>query len=122
VLRRLAQRHEMVAVCLRDPRESDLPDVGVITLEDPETGRQLVVDTANAGLRERFHQAALEQAAHMRADFTAAGIDSLELSTGSDMLPALVAFLEKRRRTAHLRGRGTAGRLAAASHAERGGR
>jgi uncharacterized protein (DUF58 family) len=106
VLRRLAQRHEMVAVSLRDPRESELPDVGVITLEDPETGRQLMVDTASSGLRERFHQAALEQAARLRADLTAAGIDALELSTASDMLPALVSFLEKRRRLAHLRFRG----------------
>ncbi len=102
VLLRLVQRHEVVAVCLRDPRESELPDVGVIALEDPETGRQLVVDTGNTALRERFHAAAAEQAARLRADFSAAGVDLLELSTADDLLPVLVRFLEKRRSQAAL--------------------
>lgn len=119
VLLRLVQRHEVVAVCLRDPRESELPDVGVIALEDPETGRQLVVDTGNAALRERFHAAAAEQAARLRSDLSAAGVDLLELSTGDDLLPALVRFLEKRRSQAALRTREHAANAAKAAASAR---
>ena len=119
VLLRLVQRHEVVAVCLRDPRESELPDVGMIALEDPETGRQLVVDTGNAALRERFQAAAAEQAARLRADLSAAGVDLLELSTADDLLPVLVRFLEKRRRQATLLNREHAAKAAASTRTMR---
>ena len=55
-LRSLARRHEVVGARLRDPREVSLPDVGLITFEDPETGEQLTVDTGSQRLRERFAQ------------------------------------------------------------------
>lgn len=96
-LHRLAQRHEVVAVRLHDPREAALPDVGLITLEDPETGRQRVVDTSDRKLRARFDVAAREQAARIHGDCTRCGVDHLDLSTDDDLLPALVQFLRTRR-------------------------
>ena len=97
-LGQLAQRHEIIAVRLHDPRESELPDVGFITLEDPETGAQLMVNTSDRSLRERFQSAACAQDEDIRAALARHGIDQLTLSTGDPLLPALVEFLELRRR------------------------
>jgi uncharacterized protein (DUF58 family) len=96
-LRRLAQRHEVVAVVLRDPREAELPDVGLVAFEDPETGEQLLVDTGDRALRERFRRAAQAQAERLRADLAACGVDQLVLGTDQELLPTLVRFLERRR-------------------------
>jgi uncharacterized protein (DUF58 family) len=96
-LGRLAARHEVVAARLSDPREVALPDVGVITLEDPETGRQRVIDTGDRRLRERFAAAADAQTARVRADLAACGVDTLWLDTDEDLLCPLVRFLDARR-------------------------
>ena len=96
-LRRLAQRHEVTAVRLHDPRERELPDVGLITLEDPETGNQLIVNTSDRRLRERYGQAAAAQAERLHAELARSGVDQFELSTDADLLPALVRFLHTRR-------------------------
>jgi uncharacterized protein (DUF58 family) len=112
ILGRIAQRHEVAAVRLTDPRESELPDVGLITLEDPETGAQMVVDTASRSLRQRFQQAAAAQDLQIGADLAACGVDLLKLSTAEPLLPALVRFLEKRRRQAPFINRGQAGQRA----------
>lgn len=97
VLRRLAQRHEVIAVQLSDPREAEIPDVGLLTLEDPETGAQLTVNTRDRKLRERFRAAAQAQAEHIRAGLVGGGVDHLALSTDAALLPALVRFLAARR-------------------------
>lgn len=97
-LRRLTVRHEVVAVRLSDPREGDLPDVGVLTLEDPETGGQLVVDTADRRLRERFRAAAVAQSQRLKTALVGHGVDLLTLGTDADLLPRLIAFLDARRR------------------------
>ena len=96
-LRRLAARHEVVAVRLRDPREAELPDVGILTLEDPETGRQLTVDTGDRRLRERYKAAAREQAGRIRSELAGCGVDELALGTDAPLLPALSRFLSARR-------------------------
>jgi uncharacterized protein (DUF58 family) len=96
-LRRLAQRHEVTAVCLHDPRERELPDVGLITLEDPETDNQLIVNTSDRKLRERYRQAAAAQAERLHAELARSGVDQFELSTDADLLPALVRFVHTRR-------------------------
>jgi len=98
MLRRLALRHEVIAVRLGDPRERELPDVGVITLQDPESGEQLVVDTADRALRERFDAAAAEQYTLLDAELRGCGVEQLVLDTNTPMLAALVAFLRGRRR------------------------
>ena len=96
-LRRLAQRHEVTAVRLYDPRERELPDVGLITLEDPETGKQLIVNTSDRKLRERYRQAAVTQAEQLHGELARSGVDQFELSTDADLLPALIRFLHTRR-------------------------
>lgn len=103
-LARLAYRHEVVAVRLTDPRERELPDIGLVTLEDPETGAQLVVDTGDRRLRERFRAAAQEQARRLRDELWACGVDLLELDTAEAVLPALRRFLELRRQRRTARG------------------
>ncbi len=96
-LQRLAQRHEVVAVRLHDPRERELPDIGIAVLEDPETGGQLVVNTADRALRERFAAAAQAQTERIEADLTSCGVDRLTLGTDVELLPALVRFLSTQR-------------------------
>lgn len=96
-LGKLTYRHEVVAAQVRDPRESELPDVGIITLEDPETGQQLVVDTGDRKLRENFRAAAQAQAEKLENQFKKSRVDRLVISTGEDLLPALVKFLQARR-------------------------
>ncbi|MGH2731851.1 MAG: DUF58 domain-containing protein [Actinomycetota bacterium] len=96
-LRRLAHRHEVIAVEIRDPREYLLPAVGPLVLEDPETGRQIEIDTSRPGLREAF-RAAGEVASHQRAlALAGAGAARLEVCTDRDWLADLIRFLERRR-------------------------
>lgn len=96
-LQKLAQRNEIVAVRLHDPREAELPDVGIVTLEDPETGSQFIVDTHDWRLRERFQQAATDQAERIKAALAQSGVDLLLVGTDTDLLPTLVRFLNGRR-------------------------
>ena len=97
VLRRLSQRHEVVAARLTDPREVDLPDIGIVVLEDPETGEQLSVDTHDRRLRERFAAAAAEQSRRIDSTLIGCGVDRFILDTDRPFLPALAAFLESRK-------------------------
>lgn len=94
----LNQRHETVAVCLRDPREVELPDVGPLFLEDAETGEQLYVDTHDKLLRSRFREAAQARENELRAVFRRSGVDALWLSTDDDLVTAIVRFASTRER------------------------
>jgi uncharacterized protein (DUF58 family) len=96
-LRALALRHEVVVVDVRDPRESDLPPVGLLTLVDPETGERLEVHT-DRKLRERFAAAAAEQAEGKARAVRGAGAAHLVLSTDRDWLMDIVRFVVARRR------------------------
>ena len=97
VLRRMAQRHEIVAVQLADPREGELPPIGTVVFEDPETGAQLIANTDDAKLRERFRAAAAKQADQLRIDLVRCGAEHLRISTDDDLLPVLVRWLAARR-------------------------
>jgi uncharacterized protein (DUF58 family) len=92
----LAIRHEVVAAWITDPREREIPDVGVVTFEDPESGEQILVDTRSAHLRARFEEAAAEQRETIRADLLRARAAIAELSTEAEMVPQLVAFIKQR--------------------------
>jgi uncharacterized protein (DUF58 family) len=96
-LRPLARRHEVIAVHLEDQREVDLVDIGIVTFEDPETGVQLTVDTADAKLRERFFMAAARQSAGIDATLRSCGVDVLQLGTDGELLRNLAGFLDSRR-------------------------
>ena len=92
----LAIRHEVVAVWVTDPREGEIPDVGVVTFEDPESGEQILVDTGSAHLRARFQQAAAAQRGTIRADLLRARAAVAEMSTAAELVPQLVAFIKQR--------------------------
>ena len=96
----LARRHEVVGAWIRDPREEALPDVGVVTFQDAETGEQLVVDTSQPALRAAYGVLAARRAAAMERAFSRAGAALWTVSTGEPLVPALVRFLDQRRRTA----------------------
>lgn len=97
-LLQLAGRHEVIAVEIRDPREQELPNAGELWLVDPETGRQLRVDTRNAGLRARFAAAAVEERSRLATSLASLGLRHVVLSTSGDWLRALAVFLRRRYR------------------------
>jgi uncharacterized protein (DUF58 family) len=92
----LALRHEVIAAWVTDPREHEIPDVGVVTFEDPESGRQILVDTGSVPLRARFQAAANAQRATIRADLLRARTAVADLSTAAEAVPQLVAFIKQR--------------------------
>ncbi len=89
---RLNRKHETLAVRLWDPRETELPDVGVVRVEDSETGEQLSVDTGDQGFRRRFREAAQRREGELARSFRRAGVDELTLSTDEDMVRAILRF------------------------------
>jgi uncharacterized protein (DUF58 family) len=99
-LRRLGQKHDVVGVTLNDPRESALPRIGVVALEDAETGRVAYVDTDRAAVREAYAAAARLRRAERVRSFGRMGLDAVDLSTGRPYVPALMTFFNARSRRA----------------------
>ncbi len=97
-LPRLAQRHDVVVVRMSDPLEMNLPNIGLMTLEDPETGEQLFVDTTDPALRKRF--AALHEARQAAQDkaFSQAGVTVMNLRTDQSLVDGVAAFIAERTR------------------------
>jgi uncharacterized protein (DUF58 family) len=96
-LGRLAQRHDVLAVRLVDPLERELPDVGILTLQDAETGERQWVDTHDRGFRRRFEAVVARREAALEVAFNDAGVDVLELGTDDDLFDVLRRFIELRR-------------------------
>ncbi len=94
-LLRLAGRHTVAALEVRDPREQELADVGELRLVDPETGRQLRVDTSSTRLRERFAAAAADERRALVTTLASAGVAHVTLSTAGDWLRPLATFLRR---------------------------
>ncbi len=94
----LKQRHDVLTIRLWDPREMELPDVGLVIMEDAETGEQLYVDTHDKKFRQRYQAAALEREAGLSQSFKRAGVDALALSTEEDLVHAIVRFATLRQR------------------------
>lgn len=101
-LGRLALRHEIIAVRLVDPLERELPDLGMITMQDAETGEQLLVDTHDRRFRRRFAEACERRQQALEAAFARAGVDVIELDTDEDLVDALMRFAELRRMRSRL--------------------
>lgn len=97
-LLRLTERHEVVAVRLVDPREFELPDAGLIVVEDAETGEQLVVDSSDPEFRRRLRAAGEEREHAIRQAARRAGVDLHVVSTDDDLVGALVRIVESRKR------------------------
>ena len=101
-LAHLAQRHDVVAVRLYDPLEMELPDLGMLVVQDAETGEQIFVDTHDRGFRRRFEAAAKARETELRAAFANAGVDALELATNDDLVDAILRFADLRKRRSQL--------------------
>ncbi len=96
-LRRLAYAHDVLAVQIVDPRESELPAMGMLTLVDAETGRELTVQSNSPALRERYARAAERRQHAIATTITGAGSDHLVLSTEGDWLFDIARFVVRRR-------------------------
>ena len=96
-LRRLGARHDTLAIELVDPRELELPAVGMLTLVDPESGRAVEVDTGRRATRERYAAAAAAERTEIAAAIRSAGADHLQLSTHDDWLLQIARFVTLRR-------------------------
>ena len=94
----LAQKHEVVAVRLFDPLESNLPNLGLITMRDAESGEQLLVDTSSAKFRQRFANIASQREGELRQSLSRVGVDTLELSTDDDLVQSILRFADMRKR------------------------
>jgi uncharacterized protein (DUF58 family) len=96
-LGRLGQHNEVLAVCLTDPREEEIPDVGPLVREDAETGQQVYVDTRDRGFQERFKQLVWDRRFNTERAFARHGVDALRLSTNGNMVHEIARFAHLRR-------------------------
>ena len=107
-LANLARRHEVIAVRVYDPLERELPDLGLLVIQDAETGEQVFVDTHDRGFRRRFAELAGRREEELRTAFRRAGVDALELATDDDLTDAIMRFADLRKRRSQLATGGTA--------------
>jgi uncharacterized protein (DUF58 family) len=99
--KRTARRHDLVAVRVTDPREEELPAVGLVELEDAETGGHFLLDTGNRQVREAYARAAVERRDGVRQLTRSAGVDLIEVGTDGGHLDALIRFFRLRERRLH---------------------
>jgi uncharacterized protein (DUF58 family) len=97
-LMQLAERHDVVAVHVTDPLEQTLPNVGLMTLEDPETGEQSFVDTTDPALRERYAELSRIQTNRLARSLAQANVEKLTLSTDQSLIDNVVRYVESRKR------------------------
>ncbi|HEY8739074.1 MAG TPA: DUF58 domain-containing protein [Candidatus Dormibacteraeota bacterium] len=95
-MKALSVRHDVVAAQVSDPREGNIPAIGVVTFEDPETGAQVEVDTGSRRFRERYSNAAEAQRGRLRADLRTARAQLFEVSTAEPVVNQLIAYLQAR--------------------------
>ena len=97
-LARLARRHDVIGVQVADPRERELPDVGLVTLWDPESGGWRIVNTGDSRVRQQFRDRAESWDRELGRTFSEGGADLLRLETGEPYADALIAFFRRRER------------------------
>ena len=95
-IRSTCRRHDLVAVTVNDRREESLPNIGILHIEDAETGELVAIDTGKKSVRENFARVAGEQRTQLRSTFRSSGIDFRELHTGETYMPALNHFFQTR--------------------------
>jgi uncharacterized protein (DUF58 family) len=98
-----ARKHDLIAIRVSDPYEEEIPDVGWTTLEDPETGEQIGVNTSDRGFRRRYQAEILRQRGEFEKLAARNRVDLIDIKTGQDFLPALKAFFRVREKRAHSR-------------------
>jgi uncharacterized protein (DUF58 family) len=99
-LGKLAARHDVIAVRPVDPLETELPNLGMMTLRDSETGEQLWIDSSDPRFRTRFASLAQAREERIAAQFAQAGVDAMELSTDEPLIDTLLRFAHLRKRQA----------------------
>ena len=92
------RRHDLVALPIDDARENGMPNVGIVTIEDSETGELVEIDTANDALRQRFAEIAQDRTAQLQRAFTGEAVDSLRITTDQSYVAPLMAFFKNRKR------------------------
>ena len=95
---RTNRRHDLVALPIDDARENGMPNVGIVTIEDAETGELIEIDTANDALRQRFAEIAQDRTAQLQRAFTGEAVDSLRITTDQSYVAPLMAFFKNRKR------------------------
>lgn len=95
-LRLAGKRHDLIAVPVSDPKERELPSIGLLTVEDAETGEQLEIDTADAAIRRRFSDLAESRNEKLERELRMSGVDVLPLRTDRPYMPALAQFFAVR--------------------------
>ena len=100
-LTQLARHHEVLAIRLTDPREREIPDIGMIVMNDAETGEHVWVDTSDLRFRKRFAEVVRRREELLATAFRRSGVDALELSTEEDLVRSVMRFaaMRKLRRT-----------------------
>ncbi len=94
--RRTGRRHDLIAVRVTDPRERDLPAVGLVDLEDAESGAHILIDTSSRAVREAYRAAADERSEAVRQLARSSGVDLIEVDTAGGHLDALIRFFRLR--------------------------
>jgi uncharacterized protein (DUF58 family) len=97
-MRQTNRRHDLIAVHIEDPRERELPNVGILALEDAESGEIIELDSASAAVRKRFKELSMERGRRLLSDFRSEGVDTLQLQTDTPYLAALQRFFKTRER------------------------
>lgn len=92
------KRHDVIAITLNDPREFDLPDCGLLELQDAETGKRFSVDTGDRFVRQRYRENALKRAQTREELFRSVGVDAVHIFTDKPFAPELVKFFVKRKK------------------------
>jgi uncharacterized protein (DUF58 family) len=98
-----SRRHDLIAIPISDPREEDLPDVGLLTLEDAETGEQIEINTSDRATRLAFLKTVDQRTRDRLRDFRQKRIDAISLQTNEDYVPALRTFFRNRERRLQIR-------------------
>lgn len=96
LIRSVARRHDLIAVNVSDPAESELPDVGLVEMEDPESGELLLVDTSSKSVREAFKSKALSEKEELKRFFLKSGIDTLDIATDRAYIDEVRALFKRR--------------------------
>lgn len=91
-----AKQHDLIAVSITDPAENSLPAMGLVSLQDPETGETAIIDTSSQKVRAEFEKAALVRNTKLSSMLTAHNIDRISISTDKDIVPELIYFFKTR--------------------------
>ena len=100
-MRVMSKRHDLIAVSIADPKEIRLPNIGLVELEDAETGEQILIDTGSAVIRETYKKLGVSRQIYLRELFRSMDVDQIEIFTDRDYLLDLVRFFRTRERRSH---------------------